>query len=109
MTLTLQRGLRDEVGSLVYLEVLELPRVRSGYWALEGSRDVLRRNRPDHNPLLHSDEASVKLYRVKRSRACTCCMRPRYRVQLPAPKPDDPDYKVAVCPDCDKTVGRVAG
>lgn len=46
--------------------------------------------------------------RVNRSRSCRCCGRARYRVQLSAPKPDDPDYKVAVCPDCDMTVGREA-
>lgn len=44
--------------------------------------------------------------RANRSRTCRCCMRTKYRVQLPAPTPDDPDYKVAVCPDCDMTVGR---
>ena len=44
--------------------------------------------------------------RVKRSRTCTCCRQGRKRIQVNAPTPDDPDYLVAVCPDCDMTQGR---
>jgi hypothetical protein len=42
---------------------------------------------------------------VNRSRHCRLCDQ-RVRIQLPAPKPDDPDYKVAVCPTCDIGIFR---
>jgi hypothetical protein len=44
---------------------------------------------------------SVKPLRCNRSRTCHCCEKQKVRIQKPAPKPDDPDYKVAVCPICD--------
>lgn len=46
------------------------------------------------------------MIRINRSRTCRLCLRSKYRVQLTAPKEDDPDYKVAVCPDCDMTTGN---
>lgn len=47
-----------------------------------------------------------RLPRVNRSRNCTCCLRRLYRIQVLAPTATDPDYCVAVCPECDMTVGR---
>jgi hypothetical protein len=38
---------------------------------------------------------------VNRSRNCHLCKGNRIREQRPSPKPDDPHYKVAVCPTCD--------
>lgn len=43
---------------------------------------------------------------LNRSRACHLCAKRAQRVLLPAPKKDDPNYTVAVCPDCDMTVGH---
>jgi len=40
-----------------------------------------------------------------RSRTCFLCGKSKHRVRIPAPKIDDPDYTVAVCPDCDMTSG----
>jgi transposase len=45
---------------------------------------------------------------ANRSRNCSCCGRRAVRVHLPAPTGDDPDFKVAVCPACDLTVGRLS-
>lgn len=42
-----------------------------------------------------------RLY-VNRSRNCHLCGGRRIREQRSSPKPDDPDYKVAVCPTCDQ-------
>lgn len=38
---------------------------------------------------------------AQRSRACNCCGRRRFREHRPWPRPDDPDYRGAVCPVCD--------
>jgi len=43
----------------------------------------------------------VSEFRLNRSRYCNCCKEMNKRIQLPAPTKDDPDYKVAICPDCD--------
>lgn len=47
------------------------------------------------------------LLRLNRSRTCRLCMKRGQRVLILSPKPDDENYTVAVCPDCDMTCGRV--
>ena len=36
-----------------------------------------------------------------RTRNCTCCGQRKVREHVRVGKPDDPDYAVAVCPNCD--------
>lgn len=46
---------------------------------------------------------------AQRSRACTCCNERAARVRRPWPKPDDPDYRGAVCPTCDAAPAPTPG
>lgn len=39
---------------------------------------------------------------ANRSKICNCCGGRVVREQRPWPKPDDPDYRGAVCPTCDR-------
>lgn len=47
------------------------------------------------------------MIRLNRSRTCFLCDRRLQRVLLPSPKPEDPDYTIAVCPTCDMTTGKL--
>jgi hypothetical protein len=38
---------------------------------------------------------------LNRSRSCTCCDQRHIREHRRVGIPDDPDYAVAVCPNCD--------
>lgn len=40
-----------------------------------------------------------------RTRNCTCCDQRRVREHVRVGTPSDPDYAVAVCPNCDRPAG----
>jgi hypothetical protein len=54
-----------------------------------------------------SDESPLPEYGINKSRNCYCCQRRLVRVQLPAPKLSDPEYKIAVCPKCDGPIPKL--
>lgn len=46
--------------------------------------------------------ATIEPIKVNRTRTCNCCLKGKVRKRLPAPTPNDKDYNVSVCRECDQ-------